>query len=117
MATTSPIPALAEEATRMRDVFGLSDEDIARATGAGASTARAWINATRTPTGQRAERLIELAALTDRLGRVVAPRYIAVWLKRPIPALDDEKPLDLIARGDYRKVAKIISALEQPPAM
>jgi hypothetical protein len=44
------------------------------------------------------------------------PEYIPVWLNKPIPALDDEKPLDLISRGDHRRVAEIISELEEPVA-
>jgi len=43
--------------------------------------------------------------------------YIPVWLTKPIEALDDEKPLDLIARGDYRSVARVVSELEDPGAV
>lgn len=39
---------------------------------------------------------------------------IPVWLNRPIVALDDEKPIELIARGEYRRVAKLIAVLEYP---
>jgi hypothetical protein len=38
------------------------------------------------------------------------PSYIAVWLRKPVPALDDDKPLEVIARGDYRQVAKLVCA-------
>jgi hypothetical protein len=38
--------------------------------------------------------------------------YIPVWLATSIEALDEEKPIDLIARGEYRRVARIISELE-----
>jgi len=43
------------------------------------------------------------------------PSYISVWLRKPVPALDDDKPLEVIARGDYRRVAKLVSALEESP--
>jgi hypothetical protein len=43
------------------------------------------------------------------------PSYIAVWLRKPVPALDDDTPLDVIGRGDYRRVAKLVSALEELP--
>lgn len=94
---------------------GLSDSDIARATGAAASTVRAWLAGTRGPTGQRAERLVELSALVERLTRVMDPSYIAVWLRKPVAALDDDKPLEVIGRGEYRRVARIVSALEESP--
>jgi hypothetical protein len=43
--------------------------------------------------------------------------YIPVWLTKPIEALDDDKPLDVIARGDYRRVARVVSELEDPGAV
>jgi hypothetical protein len=58
---------------------------------------------------------VELSTLVERLTRVMDPSYIAVWLRKPVPALDDDKPLEVIGRGDYRRVAKIISALEESP--
>ena len=111
-AATSPF---AREATFVSEVGHLSDADIARATGSAASTARAWLTGTRAPTGDRAERLVELSALVERLTRVMDPSYIAVWLRKPVPALDDDKPLEVIGRGDYRRVAKLVSALEESP--
>jgi Protein of unknown function (DUF2384) len=111
-AASSPF---VREAAFVSEVGHLSDADIGRATGAAASTARAWLGGTRTPSGQRAERLVELSALVERLTRVMDPSYIAVWLRKPVPALDDDKPLEVIARGDYRRVAKLVSALEESP--
>ena len=109
----APSPFL-REASFVNDA-GLSDRDIARATGAASSTVRAWLAGTRTPTGDRAERLVELSALIERLTRVVDPSYIPVWLRKPVPALEDDKPLDVIGRGDYRRVAALVSALEESP--
>ena len=106
---------LAREAAFVNEVGHLSDAEIGRATGAAASTARAWLAGTRAPTGDRAERLVELSALVERLTRVMDPSYIAVWLRKPVPALDDDKPLEVIGRGDYRRVAKLVSALEESP--
>jgi hypothetical protein len=111
---TAPSP-YAREATFVNEVGRLSDADIARATGAAPSTVRAWLGGTRGPTGERAERLVELSALVERLTRVMDPSYIAVWLRKPVPALDEDKPLEVIGRGDYRRVANIVSALEESP--
>jgi transcriptional regulator with XRE-family HTH domain len=110
------VTPLLREAAYVREVAGLSDAELARATGAAQSTSRAWLNGSRSPSGARAERLLELSALVERLERLMEPDYIGIWLRKPIPALDDEKPLDLIGRGDYRRVATVISALEDTPA-
>jgi transcriptional regulator with XRE-family HTH domain len=106
--------AFAEEAARIRETGNLSDRDIARATGAGVSTVGAWIRGTRSPRGERAERLAELAAIVDRLANVMEPAYIPVWLQRPVPALHDEKPIDLLGQGEWRPVARLVSELESP---
>jgi transcriptional regulator with XRE-family HTH domain len=108
--------SFAAEAGRARELGHLSETDIARATGVAPSTARAWLAGTRSPTGERAERLIELAAMVERLAAVIRPDYIPIWLRKPVPALDDDKPLDVIAAGGYRRVAELISGLEDPGA-
>lgn len=105
----------AREARRVHDIAGLTDADIARATGAAPSTARAWLAGTRNPAGKRAERLIELSALVERLQRVMIDSHIPVWLRRPIEALDDRQPLDLVASGEFRRVARVVSSLEDAP--
>lgn len=62
----------------------------------------------------RAQRLIELSEMVRRLVRVLRTESIVLWLQRPVLALDDEKPIELIARGEYRRVAKLISEMGYP---
>jgi hypothetical protein len=109
--------AFAEEAVRLRDAGGLNTELIARATGAARTTVRDWLNLRTSPTGTRADRIAELSAITERLQRVMRPDYIPVWLTKPVEGLDDEKPIDLIARGEYLRVARLISSIEDPGAV
>ncbi|MGO9488740.1 MAG: hypothetical protein ACLQBB_06900 [Solirubrobacteraceae bacterium] len=33
-----------------------------------------------------------------RVARVIPSSYIPVWLSKPVPALDDDKPIDRIAK-------------------
>jgi uncharacterized protein (DUF2384 family) len=109
--------AFADEALRIRSTAGLNDDLIARGTGAARSTVRDWFAHRSAPTGVRAERVGELSAIIDRLPRVMASDYIVVWLTKPIEALDDDKPIDLIGRGEFRRVARLISELEDPGAL
>jgi hypothetical protein len=113
-SNNSVMSALLDGAQRVHGIAGLSDRMIAAATGAKPSTVRGWLAGRSEPSGARAERLIELAELTRRLGLVVRPDAIAVWLNRPVIALDDEKPIELIARGDYKRVARLIADMEYP---
>jgi len=109
--------AFAREALRLRQHSGLTAEQIGRATCAAPSTVRAWFVRRSHPTGERAERIAELSAITERLERVMPKSYIPVWLSKPLAALDDAKPLDVIAAGEYKRVAKVISSIEDPGAV
>ncbi len=104
--------AFADEVARTRQIGHLSEMLLSRALGVNRSTVGAWLRRERNPTGVRADRVAELSAIVERLAQVVEPEYIAVWLSKPIEALGFEKPTDLIARGDYRRVAQLISELE-----
>jgi putative toxin-antitoxin system antitoxin component (TIGR02293 family) len=108
--------AFAAEAVRIHELAHLSDREIARATGAAPSTVRDWLRGRTAPTGLRAERVAELAEIVDRLSRVMRPDHIAVWLVKPVAALGDRKPADLIATGKAQRVARVVSALESPTA-
>jgi hypothetical protein len=104
-------PAFADEIKRVRGL-GVGTNDIALATGSQPSTVNAWARATRRPTGVKRTRFMELIALIDRLERVMAKSYVPLWLLKPVPALDDRRPLDLLARGRYRDVSRVVTELE-----
>ena len=109
--------AFAQEALRIRDVGHLSDRQISQAVRAAPSTVRDWFAGRSSPTGIRAERVAELAEVVDRLTRVMDPDYIPVWLERPIEALGDQKPINLIRQGKAARVARVVSGLESPGAV
>ena len=109
--------AFAGEAAYIQETGHLSAADIARATGTNETTVRAWLRADRSPSGKRAERLAELSSVVERLVQVIEPTYVPVWMRKPIPLLDDDKPLDVIAAGDYRRVSRVVSGLEAPTAI
>jgi hypothetical protein len=66
--------------------------------------------------GARARRVADPAEVVDRLSRVIDPRYVPLWLLKPVEALDDHRPVELIAAGDARSVSRLISGLESPGA-
>jgi transcriptional regulator with XRE-family HTH domain len=104
--------AFASEAQHIKETGHLSVPDIARATGANETTVRAWLRNERSPSGAHAERLAELSSIVERLVRVMQPTYVPVWMRKPAPLLDDDKPLDVIAAGDYRRVSRVVAGLE-----
>ena len=106
--------AYADEAIHLREVAALTDRDIARATGSGISTVSAWLRRERAPRGRRAERLVELSAIAERLVTVLGAERVPVWLNKPIPALGHRKPLDVIAEGGYEQVSRVVAEFESP---
>src|SRR3954470_23642138 len=108
--------AFASEAAHVKETGHLTVADIARATGADETTVRAWLRDERSPSGVRAERLAELSAMVERAVRVMQPTYVPVWMRKPIALLDDDKPLDVIATGEYRRVSRVVASLESPGA-
>lgn len=106
--------AYADEAIHLREIGTLSDRDIARATGSGLSTVSAWLRRERAPRGRRAERLVELSAIVERLAAVLGPERVPVWLNKPIPGLDHRKPLDVLAVGGYEQVSRVVAEFESP---
>ena len=103
--------AFADEVKRVRRL-GVATTDIAVATGAQPATVNAWARSARNPSGTRRERLIELVTLVDRLERVMSPSYVPMWLLKPVPALADRRPLDLLSKGRYRDVSRLVTELE-----
>jgi hypothetical protein len=109
--------AFASEAAHIQETGHLTVADIARATGANETTVRAWLRDQRSPSDTYAERLVELSSLVDRLVRVMEPTYVPVWMRKPVPLLDDDKLLDVIAAGDYRRVSRVLAGLEASGAI
>jgi hypothetical protein len=107
----SAMAAFANEVKRVKKL-GVATGDIAAATGSQPATVNAWARATRSPSGLRRERLLELVSIVDRLEKLMKPTYVPLWLLKPVPALDDRRPLDLISKGKYRDVSRLVAELE-----
>jgi hypothetical protein len=105
------VSVFADEVRRVQRL-GVGTSDIAVAVGAQPATVNAWARATRRPSGTKRERFMELVALVDRLERVMQPRYVPLWLLKPVPALGDRRPLELLSKGRYRDISKIVAELE-----
>ena len=105
------VTGFADEVRRVQRL-GVGTSDIAVAVGAQPATVNAWARDARRPTGAKRERLLELVALVDRLERVMQPRYVPIWLLKPVPALGDRRPIELLSKGKYRDISKVVTELE-----
>lgn len=108
---------LAGVAAQVREHGHLSVSDIACATGASEATVRGWLRERQTPSGIRAERLAELSSIVERLICVIDPAHVPTRMRAPIPLLDGDNALDVIAGGDERRVSRVVAGLEASGAI
>jgi hypothetical protein len=101
----------ARKLEQIRDNTVLSRRDVARIVGASTRTVFRWATGEATPRGESRDRLLELAAVSEHASKVMRPEAVGVWLQQPNAMLNFDKPSDLIAAGEYRRVIGAIQAI------
>ena len=72
-----------------------------------------WRSQQTAPRRQTEERLLELRAVVDLARKVMRDDGARLWLRSPNPDLGYEKPLRLIADGQYQRVIDLLLALAE----
>jgi len=102
------VPAVLE---LLRDEVGLTERAIARAVGVTDRTVRRW-NVGGPITTDNVERLDDLKTLVTQLASLgLSPPTIVAWLHGRNPFLQDRRPLDVLASGDFDAASGAVSAL------
>ena len=70
-----------------------------------------WLREGTVPQWETRELLLTLNVVLERLADVVEPGAAEDWLFTPVPALDYERPVDLIRSGEHRSVLALIDAV------
>lgn len=87
--------------------------DVARVVGTSSRSISRWRKSEAVPRRDHEERLLELKVVVDLLRSVLREEPARLWLRSPNPELDYEKPLDLIERGQYRRVIAAVRAMAE----
>ena len=90
---------------------GLSYEDIARVVGASPRSISRWAHGEADPRAGARDRLLETAAVIAALSKVLTADGAHIWLFTPNPFLDFDRPTDLLARGEFKRVLAAIEGL------
>lgn len=98
---------------RLLETNVLDGADVARVLGTSPRSVTRWQASRSTPRRDTEERLLELKAVVDLVRRVLRDEPARLWLRSPSPDLGYEKPLDVVARGEYQKVIGSILALAE----
>lgn len=87
--------------------------DLARVSDTNPRSVARWKADAATPRRDAEERLLELRAVVDLARRVMRDDAARFWMRSPNPDLGYEKPLDLIATGQYQRVVDLLLALAE----
>lgn len=87
--------------------------DLARVSDTNPRSVARWKAEAATPRRDAVERLLELRAVVDLARRVMRDGDARFWMRSPNPDLGYEKPLDLIATGQYQRVVDLLLALAE----
>jgi len=98
---------------RLLDGEVVDGADIARVLGTSSRSVTRWQSARSVPRRDSEERLLELKAVVDLVRGVLREQPARLWLRSPNPDLVYEKPLDVVARGEYQRVIDSIMALAE----
>ena len=86
---------------------------MARVSGVHARSVGRWHAGQAEPRRESQERLLELQAVVDLLRRVMRDDAARLWLRAPNLDLGYEKPIDLVAAGEYQRVIDLLLALAE----
>lgn len=119
MATTTANSAgtiaLADQLIHLLERVPLTVEDVAAVTGADERTVTSWLERRSAPAGDAALRVNELIAACERLEITMKPDALADWLRRDVPSLGNQTPVQVLGAGGYEQIAGIAEDLIAPP--
>jgi transcriptional regulator with XRE-family HTH domain len=101
----------AKTVERLEERAGLTYEDIARVVGASPRSISRWAHGEADPRSRPRDRLLEVSAVVTELSKVLKSDAAHVWLFTPNPFLEFDRPIDLIAEGQFRRVLAAVEAL------
>jgi transcriptional regulator with XRE-family HTH domain len=111
-APTEPHRVVDERVRYLRREMGLTEGDLAAATGAADRTVRRWLSST-TPQHRHAERLDDLHAVVKELDDSLTAKGVRQWLHGRNRHLDGARPIDCLAKGEFDAVYKAAQAFSR----
>jgi putative toxin-antitoxin system antitoxin component (TIGR02293 family) len=87
--------------------------DLARVSDTNPRSVARWKSQGATPRREAEERLLELRAVVDLARRVMTDDAARFWMRSPNPDLGYEKPLDVVAAGQYQRVIDLLLSIAE----
>ncbi|HEY9756770.1 MAG TPA: antitoxin Xre/MbcA/ParS toxin-binding domain-containing protein [Oculatellaceae cyanobacterium] len=91
----------AVQVSTLRQLFGFNKKEFADVLGVNEKTIRRWeeLDAKTEPHGSHKQLIDALATIAESLGDLFEPDMIKVWVDRPNPALQGERPRDFAKKA------------------
>ncbi|MEJ7891479.1 MAG: hypothetical protein WKF94_02430 [Solirubrobacteraceae bacterium] len=91
----------------------LDRSDLAHLVGTNPRTVARWMTQESSPRTEVRRRLLEVLAVLEQLSGVLEPQAAHDWLFSPNVLLEQQKPIDLLAEGEWRRILGLIDALAE----
>ena len=92
-------------------LLGVSQEMLSRILKVSGRTAHRWLKGTRPRRTRELERLLEVVALLQRA--LPNDEAIRSYLQHSNPALEGERPIEVLIRGEFERVTADLQAVEE----
>jgi transcriptional regulator with XRE-family HTH domain len=96
----------------LRREMGLTEKDLAAATGAADRTVRRWLAGT-TPQHRHAEHLDDLNTVVEELADSLTAKGVRQWLHGRNRLLDGDRPIERLNKGDFQAVYNAAQAFSR----
>lgn len=113
MQATQAPPASSLYAHLVDDLRGgiLTNAELAKITGVKVRQVQHWAAGTHRPQGEAKDRLLELHYILERLRDVYTAEGADIWVHGRNRDLGGEKPIDLLAAGQFERVLAAVERL------
>ena len=91
---------------------GVKDREVADLLGTTPQTVHRWRKAQVDPQSAHLRRIVDLAFVADELAELYKPDGARVWLYSPNRLLKNQRPFDLISKGEIEPVLQVIAMLK-----
>ena len=107
------LPDASRSVRHLRCEIGLTEADLALATGTDGRTARRWLAGDVSPQRRNRERIDDLRTIIEELEDSLTPKGIRQWLCARNRSLDGERPIERLSRRDFNAVYKAARAFAE----
>ncbi len=91
---------------------GVREREMAELLGTTTQTLYRWRKAQADPQSGHLRRIVDLAFVAEELAELYEPDEARVWLYSRNRMLEDQRPVDLISKGELDPVLQVIAMLK-----